>query len=1068
MARSMHEEVVMQGVIMGGLPEPGQLVEVRRRQYVVADIVASKLPSDTLQDPISPRQHLVTLSAVEEDSLGEELRVVWEIEPGARIHEGLLLPKPDDFDPPSKLGAFLDAVRWGAIETADSRSLHSPFRAGISIEDYQLDPVVRALRMPRVNLLIADDVGLGKTIEAGLVAQELILRHRVRSILIVVPASLQIKWRDEMHDRFGLDFRIIDSDGMKRLRRRRGVHVNPWTHFPRLITSIDYLKRDRPMRLMRQCLPAVGEPVYPRRFDLLIVDEAHNAAPSGSGRYAKDSDRTRAIRTLAPHFENKLFLTATPHNGYKESFSALLELLDEQRFARDVEPDRDQLDAVMVHRLKTEIENPDGSKRFPERHLEAIEVAYNDREREAHKKLQQYASVRLATDGRRRGVATAFVQKLLKKRLFSCPQAFLDTLQEHLKTLRGIEKGERSRPTATEVGILRRELEDVAAEEADDEDAELLALEAVATASSYFEDLGDEERSLLRNLEDWATEASGRPDSKALALIAWLRGLLISEGGWNDERVIIFTEYRATQKWLFHILQSEGLAGDGRLETIYGGLDTDERERIKAAFQTNPSIAPIRVLLATDTASEGIDLQNWCHNLIHYEIPWNPNRLEQRNGRIDRHGQKADAVLIHHFVGAGWQDGKDGQPSLEGDLEFLMRAAIKVENIRQDLGKVGPVIAEQVEQFMLGKRRELDTRQAERDAEPVRKMLRFERNLRELISQLHERLMESKTSLRVGPANLYGVVSTALELAGQLPLQPVHHPEFWPREKGSIDGSPVFELPHFSGSWSRCLAGLPHPHTREVRPVVFDHDLAMGRDDVVLVHLNHPLVRMSQQLLRAEIWAPSGGGKINRVCVVETSDTGIIEPTVVAHARLMVAGGGDRRLHEELLATAGTFGKGRLSRMNVGQTKAVLEAVTETEAGHSAKARIQKIWPAIEDAIGKSITARAEERVGGIASNLTRRMEQEVSDMTAIMEELSRNIQAELDAEPPVQRDLFDEDERSQFERNRESLERRVAEIPEEIKREAEAIRRRYDNPTPWCFPVALTFIVPHGWPETP
>jgi SNF2 family DNA or RNA helicase len=363
---------------VGGIPELNQLVEVRRRQFVVTDVVASTIPSDPL-GAISETHHLVSLSAVEEDALGEELQVVWEVEPGARIHERLLLPRPVDFDSPAKLRSFLDAVRWGAIETADSRSLHSPFRAGISIEDYQLDPVVRALRMPRVNLLIADDVGLGKTIEAGLVVQELILRHRVRSTLIVVPASLQIKWRDEMRDRFGLEFRIIDADGMRLLRRRRGVHVNPWTHFPRLITSIDYLKRDRPMRLMRQCLPASGESVYPRRFDLLIVDEAHNVAPSGSGRYAKDSDRTRAIRTLAPHFEHKLFLTATPHNGYKESFSALLELLDEQRFARDVEPDRDQLDAVMVRRLKTEIENPDGTKRFPERILKAIEVAYTDR-----------------------------------------------------------------------------------------------------------------------------------------------------------------------------------------------------------------------------------------------------------------------------------------------------------------------------------------------------------------------------------------------------------------------------------------------------------------------------------------------------------------------------------------------------------------------------------------------------------------------------------------------------------------------------------------------------------------
>ena len=143
-----------------------------------------------------------------------------------------------------------------------------------------------------------------------------------------------------MRDKFGLEFRIVDSSLMKELRRSRGLHVNPWTHFPRLITSIDFLKRERVMRLFREVLPAEGEPAFPRRFDLLILDEAHNAAPASTGRYATDSDRTRAVRTLAPHFEHKLFLTATPHNGYPASFAALLELLDAQRLARSVRPDK--------------------------------------------------------------------------------------------------------------------------------------------------------------------------------------------------------------------------------------------------------------------------------------------------------------------------------------------------------------------------------------------------------------------------------------------------------------------------------------------------------------------------------------------------------------------------------------------------------------------------------------------------------------------------------------------------------------------------------------------------------
>ena len=165
--------------------------------------------------PSTARQHLLTLSSVEDDGLGEELHVIWELEPGAGVVEKVALPEPTGFDPPDELDAFLDAVRWGASSSADVRNIQAPFRSGIDIEDYQLDPVVRAIQMPRVNLLVADDVGLGKTIEAGMVALELIIRHRTRKILIVCPASLQVQWKEQMRDKFGLDFRIVDSDLMR-------------------------------------------------------------------------------------------------------------------------------------------------------------------------------------------------------------------------------------------------------------------------------------------------------------------------------------------------------------------------------------------------------------------------------------------------------------------------------------------------------------------------------------------------------------------------------------------------------------------------------------------------------------------------------------------------------------------------------------------------------------------------------------------------------------------------------------------------------------------------------------
>jgi hypothetical protein len=493
---------VLDAAAAGGVvPDAGQLVSVRDRRWVVTDVDRSTQPSDVLAGGPRPPEHLITLTSVEDDAFGDELRVIWELERATRVLDRAALPVPDPerFDDPVRLDAFLDAVRWGAITSADTRSLQAPFRSGITIEDYQLDPVVRALSLPRANLLIADDVGLGKTIEAGLVVQELLLRHRARTVLVVCPASLCVKWRDEMAEKFGLEFRIVDAECLRQLRRSRGPYVNPWTHFPRLITSIDWLKRDRPMRLLGDVLPA-GPPSQPRTFDLLIVDEVHGCAPSGRGRYATDSLRTAAIRKIAPHFEHRLFLSATPHNGYPESFGALLELLDNQRFARGVRPDRAQLQRVMVRRLKSELPPRwDGSPRFPRRVIDRLVVPYGEDERAVHAALGAYAAARAAAaraEGEGERVAAEFVLTLLKKRLFSSPAAFASTLDQHLRTM---TQG-RAREIVPTVRVLRRAIDATEDEFGDDTTAEEATVDALATAAGFHAPLRTEERRLLDSM----------------------------------------------------------------------------------------------------------------------------------------------------------------------------------------------------------------------------------------------------------------------------------------------------------------------------------------------------------------------------------------------------------------------------------------------------------------------------------------------------------------------------------------------------------------------------------------
>jgi len=1061
-------QAAVESIGVVAVPSVGQLVEVRLRPFVVQDVVAAGLPRDVLRTgPQDPVHHLVTLSSLEDDALGEELRVVWEIEPGAWIHEAQRLPAPTGgFDAPRRLDAFLDAVRWGAISSADVTALQAPFRSGIAIEDYQLDPVVRAIQMPRANLLVADDVGLGKTIEAGLVAQELILRQRVHTVLIVCPSSLQIQWRDQMRDKFGLEFRIVDTTLLKELRRSRGLHVNPWTHFPRLITSIDYLKRERPLRLFREVLPAPGKPVFPRTFDLLIVDEAHNVAPSGSGRYATDSDRTHAIRLLVPHFEHKLFLTATPHNGYPESFAALLEMLDNQRFARGVRPDPDQLATIMVRRLKTDIVDWDGTPRFPRRRLEAIEVPYTEAEQQAHRVLHAYTVSRQerAVDETER-FAMEFVLKLLKKRLFSSPAAFATTLAKHQESVRTARRRTRQLRIVPSLGVLRRQVEGVE-EDVDDDDAYTESTDdALTAATALFQELSDKEETALNELSAWASTASARPDSKAAELIAWLERTIKPGGVWSTERVIIFTEYRETQKWLVHLLTAHGFGGGERLLTLYGGMDPEDRERIKAAFQASPDQAQVRILVATDAASEGIDLQNHCARLIHYEIPWNPNRMEQRNGRIDRHGQRAAEVVVYHFVGQGYDTRSAStarQPGdLEGDLEFLLRAARKVETIREDLGKVGPVIAAQVEQAMLGRRLILETATAERDAGAIRTMLRVERQLRERIERLHDQLQTSKHELHLSPENVEQVISIGLALAGQLALIPAAVPGLWPDPTGQRTQSPAFYLPALTGSWAACTEGLQHPHTGVIRPIVFDHALIDGRDDVVLAHLGHRLVQMCLGLLRAEVWSFGGTAKLHRVTARLVPDHVLDTPAVVAHARLVALGGDGQRLHEQILTAGGRLREGRFARLNVGEVQAALDAATHEAPPRTIQDRLAAAWPQHADALQSALQARQNDRMAGLTRFLQDRATKEARDSAAILTELRTSILAELDEPEVRQLALFTMVEQEQVQRTIDALRARADEIPAEIERERRAIQTRYAAPTAHLFPVAVTYLVP-------
>ena len=1024
-------------------PEPGQLVEVRRRQWTVADVQASA--SD---DAISSTQHCLILSSIDEDSLGEQIEVIWEVEPGAHVIEKAGLPTITGQDDTERLEAFLNAVRWGAATNADRGFLQAPFRSGVSIEDFQLDPLVRAIDMARANLLIADDVGLGKTIEAGLVIQELLLRHRARTALIVVPASLQEKWRVEMLEKFGLEFKVVNTDYIKELRRKRGIHANPWTSFPRLITSVDWLKSGEALRMLRDILPVRAS--YPRKFDILVVDEAHNVAPAGSAHYALESQRTRLIRSITPHFQHRLFLTATPHNGYTESFTSLLELLDDQRFSRNILPDDKQLSQVMIRRLKTDLVDSQGKPLYPSRTLMPLSVPFTADERAIHKTLDSYCKSREKTSQETSATGTKFVNGLLKKRLFSSPAAFASTLEKHFTTITSGEVAKKPDPMAER--ILRKAIQKAEEDYADDGLAEAAGDEAVEVASKRAAPPTDDELRLLGQMRDWAQRNAQRADSKARAIVEWIESKLKTGGEWNERRVILFTEYRTTHQWLHQILASHGFGGD-RLSIIHGGMDQEDREKVKAAFQTNPRDADVRILLATDAASEGIDLQNYCNCMIHVEIPYNPNVMEQRNGRIDRHGQRHDEVLIWHPVDGGEAEGD----SLGGHKDDIIRALKKLEAMREDMGSVNPVIAPQMAGLIEGTRRELDTREAEARAAKAKRYVRAERQLKERVARLHERLQETQKDFHLSADRIYAAVKAGLALAGKPPLKPVELDD-------ALSGT-VFEMPSLSGSWARCLEGLRHPHTGKLRPITFDHSVAKNRDDVVLVHLNHRLVQMCLRLMRAEVWAQDDVKKLHRVDVRTVPDAILSEPAVVIVSRLVITGGNHHRLHEELTVSGGYLRDSGFAReQRVTQVNDWLNAASPFSAPQPSFDKLSGRFEKQKDAIEQAFHARSRDRLRNLENTLQSRRDQEIKNILLVLDELAKAIEQELKKETePEQLALFSEDERLQVRRDSDALKARLARIPDEKEQEIEAIEERYDGFAARTFPVAVIFLVPES-----
>ena len=543
--------------------------------------------------------------------------------------------------------------------------------------------------LPRTPLrfLLADDPGAGKTIMAGLYIKELILRGDLARCMIVSPGGLAEQWQDELFEKFGLKFEIltrsmIDSD----------IHGDVFTDHPLMIARMDMLSRDEELqaRLERS------------DWDLIVVDEAHRMSAHYFGQELKTTKRYQLGLMLGKICRHLLLMTATPHAGNQENFQLFLALLDGDRFEGKY---RDgvhsiEIDDMMRRMVKEELLTMEGTPLFPERRAYTVPYALSDEEQELYEAVSEYVrdemnrADRLKAEGDgRRGNTVGFALTVLQRRLASSPEAIWKSLQRRRDRLeaRRIEMNQIANATARDTSLekhlrslLDRDLSDDDLDDIDDipeseiEDIEENVVDA-ATAAQTVAELENEIK-ILESLAELARRVRFSGTDKKwteLRTILTDSSLTKDESG-NLRKIIIFTEHKDTMAYLVEQIRTLIGRNEAVVE-IHGGVGREDRRKVQNLFTQDKDV---RVLVATDAAGEGLNLQR-AHLMVNYDLPWNPNRIEQRFGRIHRIGQK-EVCHLWNLVAANTREG-----------EVFQRLLLKIEEQRIAYkGKVFDVLGE--------------------------------------------------------------------------------------------------------------------------------------------------------------------------------------------------------------------------------------------------------------------------------------------------------------------------------------------------------------------------------------
>jgi hypothetical protein len=847
-----------------------------------------------------------------------------------------------------------------------------------------------------------------------------------------------------------------------------------------------------------------------RPGSLLILDEAHHAAPSSGAKYAIDSRITRAVRDLAPRFEHRLFLSATPHNGHSNSFSALLEILDPHRFTRGVKVVKANLDEAMVRRLKEDIRKIAGG--LPERVVKQIDIdgLPNDApELALSRLLNEYRSVRqehMEGATKRKQAEAALLISGLQQRLLSSVEAFARTLKVHKRTMerhweKRAELAAKETRSAKQLALLSGEID------GDDERAELTEGELAAIEDAQFEastaataEGGDqtsmaEEKKLLDQMETVAEQARGVPDARVSYLIKWIRDNMCpgvrlpgerpaeAHSLWNSLRVLIFTEYEDTKRYLVNILRAAVSGTDlakNRIEVFHGPTPADKREQIKRAFNAPPDKHPVRILVATDAAREGLNLQAHCWNLFHFDVPWNPSRLEQRNGRIDRKLQDAPEVYCHYFVYT--------QRPEDRVLQALVR---KTKTIREELGSLSQVLESRLAETLRGGiRHDLAERMAEdidqADLDPEKRRTTEEEledvrqrqeQLTEQVNILQRRVEEASKWIGLDMEVLRDTLSCSLEMLGAEALEPSEKPEdpdepdrfVFPSLESRLGSDPtwVTTLDTLRALPEDGKKGFQWRKEAPIRPVVFGAPKGVD-DSVVQLHLHHRIV---QRLLGRFLAQGFVHHDLSRACLVQSQDN---VPRVVLLGRLSLYGPGAARLHEEILTvtarwSAPTSRKEALrpyAREAEARTLDLLETALAPSDKHILSQDMQEQFleaiPADVEQLLPHLQQRGEDGKAAAEKALAERGETEAANMRRILEDQKKRVLIELGKNVDRQLSLFDhEEERRQYESNRRYWERWIANVEDDLVAEPARILSFYKVGSYRIEPVGIAYLVP-------